>query len=75
MNNQIASSNCLLILFSYQLRMADNDEDKFTLFLLDMILPKNMNRTLREIILANKKNKDGTALEWVSKDRYKIMCG
>lgn len=55
--------------------MADNEEDKFTHFLLDMIDTANMNRILKDIILANRKNKDKTALEWASSDRFKLMCG
>ena len=55
--------------------MADNEDDKFTHFLFNMIDAANLNRTLKDIILANKKNKDKTALEWSSSDRFKLMSG
>lgn len=54
--NSIAKYNPSLMVFAYELRMADNKEDKYTKLFLSMITPAHLSPLLKEIILANRKN-------------------
>lgn len=62
-------------MFAYELRMQDEADDRFTKQLLEYIDDDNMNPLLKDIVFANKKNSDGSDLEWSNRDRYKLLCG
>ena len=73
--NNVSSFNVELLILAYELRLADEPDDRYTLSLLGKIPPENLSPLMREIILANKKKHDGTDLEWCTFDRYKLLCG
>ena len=73
--NSIAKYNPSLMVFAYELRMADNAEDKYTKMFLGMITPAHLSPLLKDIILANRRSETTNELVWGSPDRYKLLCG
>jgi len=62
-------------MFAFELRMADNKEDKYTKMFLDLISPEYLSPLLKDIILSNKRSNETNELAWASLDRYKLLCG
>ena len=73
--NSLASNFRGLFIFSFYLRLNDNDDDKYTKMFLDYIKSTNLSPLIRKIIMSNRKNEEGNDLVWSSQSRFKLMCG
>ena len=64
-----------LFFFLYELRMQDEQDDRYTNYLIALVQDQNIHPVMRFIIFANKKDGQNNELYWSASQDLRLICG